>query len=147
AAVRLHFHNRTSLPLRRIGGRHADLVAGAGVLGIARRAPTPVRLTRIAETLTLGFVPPPAAHASYPPNVGKSVRAGRRRLRSAAISGRIHATQSEGGLHLMNITVGKAAIAEASEKLKNWGRWGKDDQIGTLNHIQPEDIIKAASLI
>src|SRR3974377_1110948 len=47
----------------------------------------------------------------------------------------------------MNITVGKAAIAEASEKLKNWGRWGKDDQVGTLNHIQPEDIVKAASLI
>ena len=47
----------------------------------------------------------------------------------------------------MNITVGKKAIAEASEKLKNWGRWGKDDQIGTLNHIQPEDIVKAAALI
>jgi kynurenine formamidase len=47
----------------------------------------------------------------------------------------------------MNITVGKAAIAEASEKLKNWDRWGKDDQIGTLNHIQPEDIVKAAALI
>lgn len=47
----------------------------------------------------------------------------------------------------MNITVGKAAIAEASEKLKNWGRWGTDDQIGTLNHIRPEDIVKAASLI
>ena len=47
----------------------------------------------------------------------------------------------------MNITVGKKAIADASEKLKNWGRWGKDDQIGTLNHIKPEDIVKAAALI
>ena len=47
----------------------------------------------------------------------------------------------------MNITVGKRAIAEASQKLKNWGRWGKDDQIGTLNHVQPEDIVKAAALI
>jgi kynurenine formamidase len=47
----------------------------------------------------------------------------------------------------MNITDGKKAIAEASEKLKNWGRWGKDDQIGTLNHVQPEDIVKAAALI
>jgi len=47
----------------------------------------------------------------------------------------------------MDITVGKKAIAEASQKLKNWGRWGKDDQIGTLNHIRPEDIVKAASLI
>ena len=47
----------------------------------------------------------------------------------------------------MNIKVGKKAIAEATEKLKNWGRWGKDDQIGTLNHVTPEDIVKAASLI
>src|SRR5215472_8648746 len=47
----------------------------------------------------------------------------------------------------MNITVGKQAIADASERLKNWGRWGKDDQIGTLNHVRPEDIVKAAALI
>ena len=47
----------------------------------------------------------------------------------------------------MNIKVGKQAIAEATQKLKNWGRWGKEDQIGTLNHVTPEDIVKAASLI
>ena len=47
----------------------------------------------------------------------------------------------------MDIKVGRQAIAEATEKLKNWGRWGKDDQIGTLNHIQPEDIVRAAGLI
>ena len=47
----------------------------------------------------------------------------------------------------MNINVGRKAIAEATEKLKNWGRWGKDDQIGTLNHITPEDIVRAAGLI
>ena len=47
----------------------------------------------------------------------------------------------------MDIKVGKQAIGEATEKLRNWGRWGKDDQIGTLNHITPEDIVKAASLI
>src|SRR5690242_1537905 len=47
----------------------------------------------------------------------------------------------------MNIKVGKQAIAEATEKLKNWGRWGKEDQVGTLNHVTPEDIVKAAGLI
>src|SRR5258708_4539187 len=47
----------------------------------------------------------------------------------------------------MNIKVGKQAIAEASKKLSNWGRWGKEDQIGTLNHVTPEDIVKAANLI
>ena len=47
----------------------------------------------------------------------------------------------------MNIKVSKQAIAEASKKLRNWGRWGNDDQIGTLNHVRPEDIVKAARLI
>jgi hypothetical protein len=47
----------------------------------------------------------------------------------------------------MDIEVGRQAIAEATEKLKNWGRWGSDDQIGTLNHVRPEDIVRAASLI
>jgi len=47
----------------------------------------------------------------------------------------------------MNIKVDKNAIAEASQKLRNWGRWGKEDQVGTLNHINPEDIVNAAKLI
>jgi kynurenine formamidase len=47
----------------------------------------------------------------------------------------------------MNIKVGREAVAEASKKLSNWGRWGKDDQIGTLNHVTPEDIVNAAGLI
>src|SRR6266852_3942849 len=47
----------------------------------------------------------------------------------------------------LDIKVDRKAIAEASEKLRNWGRWGKDDHIGTLNHVTPEDITKAAGLI
>ena len=47
----------------------------------------------------------------------------------------------------MNITVGKEAIAEATRKLRNWGRWGNDDRIGTLNHVRPEDIVRAARLV
>jgi hypothetical protein len=38
-------------------------------------------------------------------------------------------------------------IQAASERLKNWGRWGADDEAGTLNNISPQDIIRAASLI
>ena len=48
---------------------------------------------------------------------------------------------------MMDIKVDSKAIAEASQKLRNWGRWGKDDQIGTLNQVTPQDIVKAASLI
>lgn len=47
----------------------------------------------------------------------------------------------------MDITVNRAAIYEAAEKLSNWGRWGKDDQIGTLNLITEEHIKDAAGLI
>ena len=32
--------------------------------------------------------------------------------------------------------VDRAAIDEAAKKLSNWGRWGKDDQIGTLNNVR-----------
>jgi len=47
----------------------------------------------------------------------------------------------------MDIKVGRKAIEEASKKLSNWGRWGKDDHIGTLNHVTPEDIANAAKLV
>jgi kynurenine formamidase len=47
----------------------------------------------------------------------------------------------------MEITVNRTAVYQAAEKLSNWGRWGANDQIGTLNHITPNDIIGAAKLI
>ena len=47
----------------------------------------------------------------------------------------------------MGISVNKQAVYEAAEKVKNWGRWGKEDQIGTLNHVKPQDVVLAAGLI
>ena len=47
----------------------------------------------------------------------------------------------------MDIKVSKQAIHEAAEKLSNWGRWGEDDEIGTLNNVGPEEIVAAAKLI
>ena len=38
-------------------------------------------------------------------------------------------------------------IRAAAERLKNWGRWGDHDEIGTLNHTLPEDIVAAARLV
>jgi kynurenine formamidase len=38
-------------------------------------------------------------------------------------------------------------LRDAAEKYKNWGRWGPDDEIGTLNHTRPEDIVAAARLV
>jgi len=38
-------------------------------------------------------------------------------------------------------------IDEAAEKLSNWGRWGDDDNVGTLNLATPEKVAKAAALV
>ena len=38
-------------------------------------------------------------------------------------------------------------LRDAAEKYKNWGRWGPNDEIGTLNHTRPEDIVAAARLV
>ena len=36
------------------------------------------------------------------------------------------------------------SLEEAAERLKNWGKWGPDDHVGTLNYTTPEDIVNAA---
>src|ERR1700710_2185285 len=38
-------------------------------------------------------------------------------------------------------------MSAAAEKYKNWGKWGPDDEIGTLNFTTPEDIIAATKLV
>lgn len=47
----------------------------------------------------------------------------------------------------MTINVSLAAIEKAHQDLSNWGRWGKDDRVGTLNHVTPEMIVQAAGLV
>jgi len=41
----------------------------------------------------------------------------------------------------------KAEFDELFQKVSNWGRWGPDDQKGTLNYITPAHVCKAASLV
>ncbi|MCZ6764211.1 MAG: cyclase family protein [Alphaproteobacteria bacterium] len=38
-------------------------------------------------------------------------------------------------------------LREMAEKCKNWGRWGPDDEAGTLNFIGPDEVKTAASLV
>jgi kynurenine formamidase len=40
-----------------------------------------------------------------------------------------------------------ALLDEYAEKYKNWGRWGADDEIGTLNFTSQDDVVNAASLV
>lgn len=47
----------------------------------------------------------------------------------------------------MTKVVNREAIYAAAKELSNWGRWGPDDQIGTLNNVTPQDVIDASRLI
>lgn len=40
-----------------------------------------------------------------------------------------------------------AAFQELGQRLSNWGRWGSDDRIGTLNHITPDRVAAAAQSV
>ena len=47
----------------------------------------------------------------------------------------------------MSKLIGRAELDEAAKTLSNWGRWGDDDQIGTLNHVTPAEVAAAGKLI
>jgi len=38
-------------------------------------------------------------------------------------------------------------VHETAKRCCNWGKWGPDDEIGTLNYITPEDVTAAARLV
>jgi kynurenine formamidase len=38
-------------------------------------------------------------------------------------------------------------VRELAKRFRNWGRWGKDDELGTLNFITPEKIVAAAKTV
>jgi kynurenine formamidase len=42
---------------------------------------------------------------------------------------------------------GIETVRQLAERCSNWGRWGPNDQLGTLNHIQPGDVAAAAGLV
>jgi len=43
--------------------------------------------------------------------------------------------------------VSLAEFEQIFESVKNWGRWGPDDQLGTLNYVTPEKVREAAGLV
>ena len=38
-------------------------------------------------------------------------------------------------------------VREAAKRYRNWGRWGPDDELGTLNYITAEVIRRSAQLL
>ena len=41
----------------------------------------------------------------------------------------------------------EAEVLGYFKSLSNWGRWGDDDQLGTLNHVSPEKTVQATRLV
>jgi hypothetical protein len=49
-----------------------------------------------------------------------------------------------------NAAAPKVSLAEFDrifESVKNWGKWGPDDQLGTLNYITRDKVRQAAGLV
>jgi kynurenine formamidase len=38
-------------------------------------------------------------------------------------------------------------VRALAERYSNWGRWGPDDELGTLNHIRESDVVAASRLV
>ena len=38
-------------------------------------------------------------------------------------------------------------VRQAFAKYKNWGKWGADDQLGTLNYVTPDVVKRSASMV
>ncbi|GBD22949.1 hypothetical protein HRbin29_00596 [bacterium HR29] len=38
-------------------------------------------------------------------------------------------------------------LDEYCQRYRNWGKWGPDDELGTVNYITPDKIVRAASLV
>ncbi|MFH9758256.1 cyclase family protein [Streptomyces anulatus] len=47
----------------------------------------------------------------------------------------------------MNRTDPAGAVAQAAEKCSNWGRWGEDDRLGTVNYLDEAKRREGAALI
>lgn len=45
------------------------------------------------------------------------------------------------------MTVKQVDVHELAERVSNWGKWGAEDEVGTVNYITPERLVEAASLI
>jgi kynurenine formamidase len=38
-------------------------------------------------------------------------------------------------------------LEEYCQRFRNWGKWGPDDEVGTLNYITPSKVVEAAGLV
>jgi kynurenine formamidase len=41
----------------------------------------------------------------------------------------------------------RTTVKALAERYRNWGKWGPDDELGTVNYISPQKVIQAAGLV
>src|SRR5947208_2104337 len=63
------------------------------------------------------------------------------------VAARVFSSRLEKGISMPARKLTRQDLRDAAEKYKNWGRWGPNDEIGTLNYTKPEDIVAAARLV
>jgi kynurenine formamidase len=92
------------------------------------------------------------SNSMTPGNASEPISLSRRRflerslagLAAAVISSAVTAETAVAATH--RITTDDD-IERLLPQLSNWGRWGKDDQLGTLNYITPQTRLRAVALI
>lgn len=70
-----------------------------------------------------------------------------RAVRALLIGGGIDMTYAPRLAPLPDAATLAREIAELGPRVRNWGRWGDDDEIGTLNYITPAKRAAAAALV
>lgn len=75
------------------------------------------------------------------------LRSSRRIKLAAIVFATVFAGGAMGALHAAEPELNAAYVAGLHKQLSNWGRWGADDQLGTLNLITPQKRIAAAKLV
>src|SRR6185295_17334834 len=138
----------------------ADAVAPAPVsrasAPISSRRVSAPRSKRVTRSAMTGSTIPPRSEAQgpksgvvYAPGEGAMTARMRRQWAAAAVVAAAYAGQ---GVFSQKAPAAPAPVTAAQyerwkTELSNWGRWGKDDQIGTLNLITPEKRRQAAALV
>jgi kynurenine formamidase len=41
----------------------------------------------------------------------------------------------------------RTTVKALAERYRNWGKWGPDDELGTVNYISPQKVVEAAGLV
>ena len=55
--------------------------------------------------------------------------------------------EADPGLPATDLVPDIDTVRALAERYSNWGRWGPDDELGTLNHIQASDVVAASNLV